>query len=338
MNDVRQVDAELLREMPLPPPAADADKNSRGTVMVAGGSPVSAGAVILSGTAAFRAGAGKVHLLVPQSLAIAIAVAFPEAGVHAFAAPGEEVGATTATAQIGTLLERTDAALIGPGVMDESFAHALAADLLAVDAGPGFVIDALSLTSLGRQQPALRRHRGRVVITPHVGELARLMDASPALIAADPLRFARHAARELQCVVVLKGATTVIAQPEGMAYRHEASLAALATSGSGDVLAGVLVGLMARGAPAMDAAVWSVYLHAQAGRRLAERIGPLGLLARELPAQIPPLMRDLCATAPAANADAMVEVGTPRFTDCLSCGPVAAPVASPAVAARGPAR
>jgi ADP-dependent NAD(P)H-hydrate dehydratase len=296
MSGLRLVTAELLHDMPLHQPDANADKNTRGTVLVAGGSPVSAGAVVLSGTAAFRAGAGKVQLVVPQPLAITIAVGFPEAGVHAFACGADGAAdARTTAAQIGKLLQRCDAALVGPGIMDEPFAQALAAHLLEIESGPALVIDALSLTALRQHQQALQRHRGRVVITPHAGEMARLMDVPLEQIEARPLQFAQQAASELQCVVVLKGATTVIAQPDGPAYQHEANLAALAISGSGDVLAGVLVGLMARGTPSVDAAVWSVYLHAQAGRRIADRIGPLGLLARELPAQIPPLMRDLSA-------------------------------------------
>jgi ADP-dependent NAD(P)H-hydrate dehydratase len=171
----------------------------------------------------------------------------------------------------------------------------LATEMLAASTGPAMVLDALSLTGLWNQQHALLRHRGRLVITPHLGEMAQLSGAPREQIEAEPLRFARQAAMHLQCVVVLKGATTVIAPPEGPAYVHAADIAALATSGSGDVLAGVLVALMARGVPAVDAAVWSVYLHAQAGLRVAERIGPLGLLARELPELIPQLMRDLSA-------------------------------------------
>lgn len=293
MSGLVAVNAALLQAMPLPPPAAHADKNSRGTVLVAGGSRVSAGAVMLSGTAAFRAGAGKVQLLVPQSLAVAVGVAFPEAGVHAFA--DAEGDAASPPAQLGELLQRTDAALIGPGFIDESLAHQFAADALTANPDPAFVIDAMSLTALWDQQRMLHAHRGRVVLTPHAGEMAQLAGATRAQVEAEPLRFAQLASSHLQCVVVLKGATTLIAQPDGPAYQHVADLAALATSGSGDVLAGLLAGLLSRGTAAVEAAVWSVYLHAQAGRLLAERMGPLGLMARELPAQIPPLMRDLSA-------------------------------------------
>jgi ADP-dependent NAD(P)H-hydrate dehydratase len=286
-----RITPELLRRHALPWPASDTDKNTRGTVLVAGGSTTSPGAVILSGVAALRAGAGKVMLVVPQPLATPIAIAVPEAGVHAFAVtPAGDPVARAAAAQIGALLAGVDAGLIGPGLADESAAQELARRILDATVGPGFVIDALSLTGLWDAREILSRHHGRLVITPHAGEMAQLTGKSKAEIAADPLRSASEAAQHLNCIVVLKGATTVVAQPEGTLYLHESEIVGLATSGSGDVLAGILAGLMARGASAIAAALWSVHLHAQAGRRLSERIGALGFLARELPSEIPLLM------------------------------------------------
>jgi hydroxyethylthiazole kinase-like uncharacterized protein yjeF len=294
MNGPVPVTAELLRRYPLPEPAADTDKNLRGTVLVAGGSATSAGAVTLSGLAAFRAGAGKVLLAVPQPLALLTAAGFPEAGVHGFAGTQEaEPDPRAAAGEIAALATRADAVLIGPGFTHESTAQELARRLLAEVDGPAFVIDAMSLTGLWNRQELLQRQRGRVVITPHAGEMARLAEVSKEEVCADPLRYAEEAARHLGCVVMLKGATTAIAAPDGAAYMHQAHIAALATSGSGDVLAGVLAGLLARGMPLLPASLWAVYLHARAGRVLAERLGPVGLLARELPAEIPPLMRAL---------------------------------------------
>jgi hydroxyethylthiazole kinase-like uncharacterized protein yjeF len=295
MKDIRRVTPQLLRAFPLPQPAGDTDKNSRGTVLVAGGSAVSAGAVVLSGTAAFRAGAGKVQLVVPQPLAVALAVGFPEAGVHGFASEAEDAADSgAASTQIRALLPGVDAALIGPGFTNKAQAQRVAADLLDGAPGPAFIIDALSLTGLWDHR-GVQRHCGRLVITPHAGEMVQLTGASMEQVLADPARPAQQAATHLQCVVVLKGATTVIAQPQGPAYVHEANIAALATSGSGDVLAGLLAGLTARGASIVEAALWSVHLHALAAQRLSQRLGPLGLLARELPAEIPALMRDLAA-------------------------------------------
>ena len=112
-------------------------------------------------------------------------------------------------------------------------------------------------------------------------------------IRADPARAASDAAAHLGALVVLKGATTIIASPAGEMLVHEGGVPGLGTSGSGDVLAGLMAGLLARGARPIDAAAWAVYLHAAAGRLLTERVGALGFLARELAATIPKLIDEL---------------------------------------------
>lgn len=291
MSSLLTVDAELLRTMPLPWPEPHTDKNSRGKVLIAGGSALSAGAVALSGMAALRAGAGKVMLAVPRSLALAIAVEFPEAGVTGFAVSARgHPSPHAASRQIGELASRADAFLMGPGLADEPSAQKLAHLLLQSNVGVTFVVDALCVTGLWDLQRVSSRHGGNLVITPHPGEMAALTGLSKDRINAEPVEIAEKVANRLRCIVVLKGSATVIAQPDGPTYFYEGGGVGLATSGSGDVLAGVLVGLAARGAKPVEAAIWSVYLHGEAGRRLAQRIGPLGFLARELPAEIPALM------------------------------------------------
>ena len=294
MNSPLPIDADLLRRMPLPWPEEHTDKDSRGKVLIAGGSATSAGAVTLSGLAALRAGAGKVTLAVPQSLALAIAVDFPEAGVDGFAVTAKGYPSPRkASEKIGALASKADAFLLGPGLSDEASAQKLAQMLLQSSVGVNFVIDAMCLTGLWDQQQTVSRHSGKVVITPHPGEMAALTGLSKEHINTKPIRVAEEVAGHLQCIVVLKGSATVIAQPDGPTYLYKGGGVGLATSGSGDVLAGTLAGLVARGAKPIEAAVWSVYLHGEAGRRLAERVGPLGFLARELPAEIPGLMREL---------------------------------------------
>jgi hydroxyethylthiazole kinase-like uncharacterized protein yjeF len=131
---------------------------------------------------------------------------------------------------------------------------------------------------------------GRMVLTPHAGEMAALTGLSKDEVLADPLAAARGAAQRLKAVIVMKGAVTHVVTPDGQAWRHEGGVKGLATSGSGDVLAGVICGLLARGAHPAQAAVWAVYLHARAGLRLSQRIGPLGFLARELLDEIAPAL------------------------------------------------
>jgi hydroxyethylthiazole kinase-like uncharacterized protein yjeF len=155
------------------------------------------------------------------------------------------------------------------------------------------VLDAAALACLAADPRVVHGLAGRAILTPHAGEMARLLDADRAAIERDPLAAAQRAAVDWQAVVVLKGAVTHVAAPSGETYRNRAGNVGLATSGSGDVLVGIIAGLAARGASPLQAAVWGVHLHARAGDRLARRIGPLGFLARELPPEVPALMAEL---------------------------------------------
>jgi hydroxyethylthiazole kinase-like uncharacterized protein yjeF len=154
------------------------------------------------------------------------------------------------------------------------------------------VIDALALIAL-RDGRYRFTEETRVVLTPNFAEMARVTGDKPATVAADPRGVAARTAQDLNVVVSLKGPETFIATPYGEVFRYSEGDVGLATSGSGDVLAGALVGLLARGATLDQAAVWATYLHGAAGNRLAKRIGQLGFLARELSDEIPPLMNAL---------------------------------------------
>lgn len=291
MSRVERVTPELLRSMPLPVPDRDTDKNSRGRVLVVGGSSTSPGGALLSGLAALRAGAGKVKLAVPRPLAVDIAVAFPEAGVHPFASERDGTPRPgLASREVVKLMESCDVALVGPGLADEPTAQELTRRVLDLSEERPFVVDALALTALWGESELLSRHGERLVITPHPGEMATLAGITMEDVTADPQGVAARAADHLGCIVVLKGPTTVIAHPTGALYVHDGDCVGLATSGSGDVLAGVLAALISRGASPLVAAVWAVWLHARAGTVVSERLGPVGFLARELLPEIPPLM------------------------------------------------
>jgi hydroxyethylthiazole kinase-like uncharacterized protein yjeF len=154
------------------------------------------------------------------------------------------------------------------------------------------VIDAVALTAL-RDGRYKFTEETRVVLTPNVDEMARITGEKPETIDADPRGVAVSVARDLNAVVVLKGSETFIVAPYGEVFRYDEGDVGLATSGSGDVLAGVLVGLLARGATLDQAAAWAVYLHGTAGNRLKRRIGTIGFLARELCDEIAPVMNSL---------------------------------------------
>ena len=289
MSDVVPLDAALLRGMPLPSPA-EGSKEARGRIAIIGGSAEVPGAVMLAGVAALRAGAGKLQIATVESRAGSLGAAVPEARVLSLpetASGGIDRGCS---AMLRKELARSDALLIGPGMVEEEDGYGLAADLLTEIPDAAVVLDAGVLPRLHAYRGAIERRLGKVVITPHAGEMANLLEIDREAVESDPLGIARALARELQVVVVMKGSRTFVVEPVGEAWRYEGGGVGLATSGSGDVLGGIVAGLLARGAEASQAAIWGVYLHGEAGSSLARSIGPLGFLARELSGEIPRLM------------------------------------------------
>jgi ADP-dependent NAD(P)H-hydrate dehydratase len=285
------LDAAWLAEHPLPEPAADTDKNSRGHVFVAGGSEAVPGALRLTGEAALRAGAGKLQFATVERLTLQLGMLVPEAAV--FPLPTNAAGELDgdAGAALCGHLDRCDTVILGPGMGPNAAAETILKAVLAEPrATLSLVLDAAMIGAASDLTAEIHAHDGRIVLTPHPGEMMRLMGCDAARIDKDPAGLAQEAARRFNATVLLKGTETWIACPREGLLRYPGGGPGLATSGSGDVLAGVIGGLMARGAAPRLAAAWGVWLHGEAGRRLAERIGPLGFLARELPAEIPRLL------------------------------------------------
>jgi hydroxyethylthiazole kinase-like uncharacterized protein yjeF len=284
------ITGEALKSNPLPEPDAESDKNQRGRVLVIAGSVAVPGGALLAGTAALRAGAGKLQIATVQRIALQLGLALPEALVVALPeTPDGDIAPEAADA----LLERVakcDAVLIGPGMLDHDIAGELTGRLLDCAPGPAFVLDAAPLVGLVALRDRIARRRGRVVITPHAGEMAGLLSIDKQVVVSDPYQAAHRAADLLQCVVVLKGSDTHIVAPDGSASVYSEGKVGLATSGSGDTLAGIIAGLLARGAQPVQAAQWGVYLHGEAGNRLTRSRGPLGFLASELLAEVPSIM------------------------------------------------
>jgi ADP-dependent NAD(P)H-hydrate dehydratase len=286
------INPELLRSIPLPWPDEGGDKEERGRVLVVGGGRETPGAVVLAGVAALRAGAGKLQVATCESNAAHIASSLPEARV--FALPETRAGklSKAACAKLEEHLGKAQCVCVGPGLIgDESVARFVEATLRLCRDVP-VVLDAGAVACLNAGRDLLHALGGRAVVTPNVDELAEIYgeDLTERQGALDA---ARRAAEEFRAVVVLKGRETFVVTPGGEVYVNRAGSVGLATSGSGDVLAGVIAGLVARGTEASRAAAWGVHLHALAGERLAQRVGPLGFLARELPAEIPPLLAEL---------------------------------------------
>jgi ADP-dependent NAD(P)H-hydrate dehydratase len=284
-----RLDAGTLRGWPLPGLPRAADKEVRGRVLVVAGSREIPGAAVLAATAALRAGAGKLVIATAQCVAVQMAFALPEARVIALPETAGGAFAIEGLALLDDAAKAADAALIGSGLMDEDGCAQFVAALLPQLVHTPVVLDALAMNVL-RDGGALKQP---VLFTPHAGEMAHLLGRSKQEVLADPEQAAISAAQRWNSVVALKGATTLIATPSAGRWRHEEGQPGLATSGSGDVLAGLIAGLLAQGASLEQACAWGVVLHASAGARLAARLGPLGYLARELPAEIPALVKKL---------------------------------------------
>ena len=282
----------LLAGWPLPQHDDGDDKEGRGRIFVAGGSAEIPGALVLASLASLRAGAGQLKIATGESIARHVAAAVLEAWVIPLP---ETAGGGFDPACAGELAENANNAnsiLIGPGMQDEEATHALLSALLPQIHAPTTILDAAALACLHDAPHLLHSLEGNAIVTPHAGEMAGILGRSKDDIKADPRGAAIEAAAALRAVVAMKGSETFIATPEGRVFRNRHGGIGLATSGSGDTLAGIIAGLAARGASAEQATVWGVYLHARAGEILAERVGPLGFLARELLEEIPRLMWD----------------------------------------------
>ena len=272
---------------------AEGAKASRGTCLVLGGSALTPGAVVLAAVAALRSGVGKVQVATAAGAAPALAVAVPEALVVGL---DEDEDGHIVPDAVDDLLGSVDGAtavLVGPGLLAPEPAHQLLTRVASrLDEGV-LVVDAKALPGLADDPDVLRRLQGRAVVTPNVKELAALTGRDGDVGDDDLEDLANGLTETLGAVVAAKGADTWVAAPDGRRWRVRGGGSGLSTAGSGDVLAGVVAGLAARADEPAQAAVHAVHAHAEAGRRLASRIGRFGFLARELLDEVPRILDDL---------------------------------------------
>jgi len=273
----------------IPARPKDAHKGTFGTAIVLAGSLGLTGAAYLSSTAAARTGAGLVRLLVADTIYPILAAKCTE--VMATPVPEVAPGAVghAAYSSILAQLAGAEVGIIGPGLGRDSSTWRLVVDL-AQHARCPLVIDADGLNALAESQRIKGKLGKARVLTPHPGELGRLTGKTAEAINADRHAAARKAAKEWGAVVVLKGAHTVVAHPDGRISEDPHEVPALATGGTGDVLSGIIGGLIAQGSEPFTAAITGVYIHAAAGRRISERLGDSGLLASDLLPEIPLVM------------------------------------------------
>ncbi|WP_294390138.1 NAD(P)H-hydrate dehydratase [uncultured Sphingomonas sp.] len=286
-----RIDRDWRCANPLPPIDSGTDKNSRGRVLAVGGGRRVPGGLALVAEAALRVGAGKVRMATIEPLAIPLGLLMPEAGMVAL--PENERGEIAADAAplIREQMETCEAAVLGAAMSGrEEVDVLLRASIAAPRDGLALVLDAACVACAGSLADMVAAHGGRAVLTPHHGEMASLTGQLEQVIGDDPERAAVDAARRFGAVIVLKSARTVIAAPDGTLLTHHSDTPGLGTGGSGDVLAGIIGGVLARGCAPLTAAGWGVWLHAQVGLAAANEIGPVGFLGRDLPPRLPRLL------------------------------------------------
>jgi ADP-dependent NAD(P)H-hydrate dehydratase len=284
----------LLRAWALPH-GADS-KYARGQVAIVGGARRAPGAVLLAGGAALRAGAGRLTLGVAESVAVAVAVALPESGVAGLAETRSGSVRGNSLPVMADDLSGADAVLLGSGLDDAEETAGLVAALPGMLSGrTGLVLDAFALGVLPRLGAGALVAQGdadtRIVLTPNTKEAGHLLGRD--LDQSDLGRLSDDAGRIADTFGAVVSCQGVIAAPGSGRWLVGTGQGGLGTSGSGDVLAGTIVGLLARGATAHQAACWGTYLHAAAGDRLNARLGPTGYLARELVDELPALLAEL---------------------------------------------
>jgi len=276
----KALNRSALRAHPLPE-IVDGDKKTKGRILIVAGSRKVPGAALLTATAAMRAGAGKLHIVTVDSIAVALGVAMPEAMVSGLPEGADGGFAPCAVGAIAEHANDADAIVAGSGMAEGATCPEITKALgrcraqLALDA------------ALLKKMPVPKRPRTPVpILLPHSGELAALLDVDEDEVMRDPLGSGLRAAQRYRSIVLVKGVTSHVVTPGGDVWTYSGGAPGLGVSGSGDVLAGIVGGLLARGAGPLNALLWGVWLHGQAGANLAKSVGPIGFLAREIATEI----------------------------------------------------
>jgi NAD(P)H-hydrate epimerase len=293
------IDEHSVRQI-IPPRVPDGNKGTFGTCLLICGSRGYTGAACLTAMAAVRAGAGLVRLAYPQSLSPVIESRILEPVKHPLPETPEISLSPEALPRLLELNAAADAIALGPGIGTHPQTRALLTALLPQLEKP-VVIDADGINNLAGQLEILKQTRVPVILTPHPGELSRLTGISPLEINRQRVNIAREFARQHQLILVLKGAPTVIASPDQRVFINPTGNSGLATGGTGDVLTGLIAGLLAQGAKPIDAAIAGVFLHGKAGDLAAQELTEYCLAAGDLLQYLPRAFARLLAP-PAPDA------------------------------------
>ena len=284
MEEYRNVDQKILEKLPERPKRSH--KGMFGKALCIAGSVNMAGAAYLCAGAAYRSGAGLVRILTPEENRVILQTLLPEAVMTTFEQNEREA--------LDNILEEAlswaTVAAIGPGLGRKPWAYHMMKLTLQKFHGP-LVIDADALNILSEHMEWLEQHEGDVILTPHVGEFSRLTGVESREISKDISGWAAAFAREHHCICILKDAPSAAALPDGTCYVNTTGNSGMSTGGSGDVLTGILTGLLAQKVDPSDAALLGMWLHGRAGALAMEQEGGYGLLARHLLEYLPGAMK-----------------------------------------------
>lgn len=292
MTQTISLDAGWCASHRLPQIDKGCDKNNRGRVLLVGGARFVPGALALTGEAVLRAGAGKLQMATVDAVASALGVLVPEAAMIGL--PMREDGeiAQDGVTVLADLVPQCDLLLVGPGMSATAETGLFVHGLLALPP-PAMLLDAAALTCASLAELATAARKLPLILTPHHGEMARLIGCDRQAVAANPVHMVGQIVEQTGAYIALKGPETWIGGPGTPILHFAGGCPGLGIGGSGDVLAGIIGGLLARGAAPIVALGWGVALHGAAGQLAATKIGEIGFLARELLPFIPRLMQTL---------------------------------------------
>ncbi len=260
---------------------SSAHKGDYGHVLVVAGSAGLTGAVYLAGEAALLTGSGLVTCAIPKSLNTILASKLAEVMTLPVEDADKGYFPISAFSEIMRFSEKAAAVAIGPGLSQRSEVKELVKKLVSAIEKP-IILDADGINGICDDVPVLKRARREVIITPHAGEMARLIRKETAYIQSNRKNVAENVAKKYNVVVVLKGADTVVASPRGDVYINNTGNPGMASGGAGDVLTGMIASLTGQGYTAFDAARFGVYLHGMAGDIAAKEKGEVSLRARDI--------------------------------------------------------
>ncbi len=278
---------ETFLNVTLPDREPEAHKGTCGKVFVLAASVGMTGAAALVGNAAVRSGAGLVYVGCPASLNDILEVKLTEVLTRPLPEVSKKrVIARRALGEVLQYIEDVDAIAVGPGLGQHFETQELIRRVIARRDKPT-VLDADGLNAFAKDTSVLKENQVPLIITPHVGELSRLVDAPIKEIAADRQNWAQKAASMFNCVCVLKGAPTFVAEPDGTVCLNPTGNPGMASGGTGDVLTGIILALLGQGLSPMDAACCGVYLHGMAGDTAAAFLGQMSMAAEDMIQQLP---------------------------------------------------